>query len=256
MTFKDHRARKVKINSFHRWSTAWCIFAQAHLYYHPEDFYLLFCYHTLMVQHVSQYKFEACHKYDNAFRLIVQNERHLPWDKKTCYWTHEADHLRNKYLFNNPLPTCDHCKTPGHTVSQCKSKKHSDNSQNNTLFSTQPVPLMSQQFNQPPPSFSSSQQWRQPRNPYSFRAPHYASNNTQQQQFTFRAPNTNNNQRNSIPPNQKPCRRFNLGEDCYKPPCMFLHACKYCWATDHGISKPCPHLSGASSTAFIPSSGP
>ena len=78
LTHKDHKTKRTKVNSFHRWCSAWCIFAQAHLHFHPEDFFQLFSYHALMVQHVSQYKFEACYAYDNAFRIMIQSERHVP----------------------------------------------------------------------------------------------------------------------------------------------------------------------------------
>ena len=61
LTYKEHgNSKKLKINSFHRWSTAWCLFAQAHLHFYPGDYFNLFTYHSLMVQHVNQYKFEAC----------------------------------------------------------------------------------------------------------------------------------------------------------------------------------------------------
>ena len=252
MTHKDHRNRKVKINSFHRWCTAWCIFAQAHLYYHLEDYYQIFQYHMLMVQHVSQYTFEACYKYDTAFRLIIQNERNVPPHKRTCNWCTESDVLRNKYLFNNPISTCSYCKTPGHSVNQCKTKKNStiDNPLSNTLFASAPMPLMSAQI-QP---FAQYQQWR-PRNSqphHSFRAPN--SNNNQQQRFSFHAPqNTPRHRPGSVHPSQKPCRNFNGNQPCPKPPCNFLHACEHCGATDHGLTI-CPHLPGLSSSNFIPTS--
>ena len=106
VTHKDHRHSKSKINSFHRWSAAWTVFAQAHLHFHPEDYFVLFKYHALMVQHVQQYKFEACYNYDNACRLTIANETDITDpNSKSAHWHIESDTLRNRYLFNNPIPT-------------------------------------------------------------------------------------------------------------------------------------------------------
>ena len=41
---KDRSHKKVKIDSFQRWVTVWNIFNQAHLHYHPADYYNLFTY--------------------------------------------------------------------------------------------------------------------------------------------------------------------------------------------------------------------
>ena len=200
-----------------------------------------------MVQHVSQYKFEACYAYDNAFRLIIQSERNMPYERRTHKWHLESDQLRNKYLFNNPISICNYCKTPGHAESECKAKKH--NIVNKTQFAfpphiqTQPVPLMSQQFS---PRFS-------PNNASTFPASQFFK--PRNSQFSFRASqNANNNQESStsVHPSRKPCWRYNSGATCYKPPCMFLHACELCGKNGHGHYM-CPD---ATSTNFIPLSGP
>ena len=138
-------------------------------------------------------------------------------------------------------------KTPGHAESECKAKKHNIVNKNQFAFpphiQTQPVPLMSQQFS---PRFS-------PNNASTFPASQFFK--PRNSQFSFRASqNTNNSQESStsVHPSHKPYRRYNSGATCYKPPCMFLHACELCRKNGHGHFM-CPD---ATSTNFIPRSSP
>ena len=104
LTHKDNKLRKARVSSFHRWSVAYCIFAQAHLHFHPDDYFELFQYHAMMVQHVNMYKYEACYKYDRDFRLKIQAERSMPLNQRTVFWSRESNVIRNRHLINNPLP--------------------------------------------------------------------------------------------------------------------------------------------------------
>ena len=216
LRFKDNKNKKARVNSFHRWSTAWCVFAQAHLHFFPADYFELFMYHSNMVQFVNAYKYQACFEYDRDFRLRMQHERKAV--KKTVWWSRESEELRNKHLLNNPLPHCKHCKSPGHRDDQCRQKPH--NNSNETAHHSH-----GNQNN------NSYQQGRPPNN-----------NNFRPHQ------NNNTSQSRSMPPSKKYCFRFSDGTPCSKPHCMFLHACERCGDNRHGAHA-CPQFT---STNFIP----
>ena len=236
LTHKDHRLKKARVTSFHRWSTAWCLFSQAHLHYHPYDYFELFKYHAIMVQHVNKYKFEACFKYDRDFRLTIQSERNMPPLEKTCHWSRESEDLRNKHLINNPLPICEKCKTPGHSEKTCRVKtKDTDNTNSIASVLSQQILPYAQQLGQQyhsAPTTTTNQPWK-PNN------------------HNFRPSQQNNPSRGKTPPNKKYCWRYAQGTPCSKPPCMFLHSCEFC-GEKHG-SQFCNQNS---STNFIPLSGP
>ena len=233
--YEDNKKRKAKVSSFHKWSIAWCVFMQAHLHYHPNDFFKLFSYHALIVRYVNEYKYEAVFKYDRDFRLTLAGQKNATI--KTVFWDVECDHLRNKYLLNSPLPICDNCKNAGHTKNQCRKANNNNNNTSNATYAHQDPPL-----HPPQPLFSNAQQ-------NSFRA----SQNRQQQRFNNNNNNNNNNRgnnngRNRLPPWQKHCHRFDAGTNCDKPPCMFLHACKNCGDQNHATYQ-CQTIT---STNFIP----
>ena len=243
---KDKKT-KAKATSFHRWSTAWCIFAQAHLHFHPEDYFELFKYHSIMVQNVNRYKFEACYQYDRDFRLRIQHERNLPYEHRTVHWSRESDELRNLHLVNNPVPICENCNTPGHTVKLCRKNMNNYNNNNNNYNSNYNSNYNNKNNNQ-------NQQMNTPQNLQRFnqQSPFRGPQNFQQfnQQSSFRGPQNNSSRPKSTPPNQKYCFRFAQGAPCSKPPCMFLHMCERCGDLQHG-SLFCDKQT---STNFIPTS--
>ena len=225
---KDHKTRKLKVNTFHRWSTAWTIFAQAHLHFHPEDYFQLFMYHSHFVEHVNQYKYEACHRYDRDFRISISNQRKMDPKRRTCQWSEVNENLRIKYLSNSPLFKCDICKNPGHNAKQCKAKQ---NNTEDSFYYGSDAHNPSQT-----PQHTDNQQWR---NNSNFRG----SNNNRNQN---NRPDGNSNS-NNIPSHRKPCWRFNQNRHCNKPPCQFMHACERCGG-NHGSFQ----CRSQTSTNFIP----
>ena len=224
--------KKVKVNSFQRWCTAWCIFSQAHLHYHPSDYYELFMYFSKFVSCVNKFRFDACVLYDANFRMLLANERRLPPDQKTCHWQYMNEDLRVRYLSENGLTICEHCKTPGHYSSACRVKL--DEKANElphqlaaafkqhqvTFHNTSPSPNLTPKINQwskPSPTFRNSKP-----------TPPQPSDQT--------------------PAYKKHCWRFNNGSACAKPPCQFLHACERCNRRNHGAHS----CHARSSTNFIP----
>ena len=249
LTFKDNKLKKAKVNSFHRWSTAWCAFAQAHLHYHPQDYFALFKYHSLIVRYVNEYKYAAVFKYDRDFRLTLQSEKNSL--VQTCSWEYENDHLRNKYLLNNPLPICDHCETPGHMKHQCRAKNTNTNNNNNNNNSSTGFHSQDHTSAPPQPLFSYGQQQQfqsnrqgQSQQSSSFRG---SQQNRSRQQRSNNNNNNHNNNRRGVPPSQKYCFRYGRGEICI-PPCMFLHACENCGDPAHGAYQ-CQTIT---SSNFIP----
>jgi hypothetical protein len=236
---ENKSTKKVKVNSFQRWSSAWCIFAQAHLHYHPADYYGMFMYHSNFVNNVSKFRLEACLRYDSNFRLLMANQRRLPPDQQTCHWQTMNEDLRVRYLSENGLTFCDHCKAPGHYSSACRIKLDEKAKelpqQLAAAFKQHNVTL--QPLSSAPPTNSASpkfNQWLKPNN--------------------FRSPRTNqpHTPADQTPPHKKHCWRFNNGSNCAKPPCQFLHACEKCGRRNHGTHN----CHARTSTNFIPNTQP
>ena len=236
---KDNKARKVRVNTFQRWSTAWCIFSQAHLHYHPRDYYELFTYHATFVEFISEYKFEACFNYDRDFRLSIANQRNVDPKRRKAFWSVPSEKIRNRYLNNhNSLTKCEYCKGPGHYISNCSQKQKDESktlpAQLAAALSMTKTQLVQheQQASQQTSSQASQQTW--------------TNNNN-----SFRAPKNNQSSGGRIPASKKPCWRFQI-KPCHKPPCQFLHACENCGDTKHGSST----CYQTTSTNFIPLMGP
>ena len=222
LVHKDHKVKKAKVSSFHRWSVAWTIFAQAHLHYHPEDFFELFQYHAIMVQHINTYRYDACYRYDCDVRLKIQAESKMPLGRRTVFWGKECEAIRNRRLINHPLPVCDNCRTPGHHERTCRKKDGDKDEASSTQRN-------SQQSNN---NHNNNYRWQAP----------------QQPPFRANWKSGNNNKSGKVPPSQKPCWNFNHGVPCEKPQCMFLHVCHWCGDPRHKASA-CPDHT---STNFIP----
>ena len=226
---KDRSSKKVKINSFHRWVTCWNTFAQAHLHYHPSDFYKTFTYFTHMVTRFSQYKFEACLRYDREFRLLIANQRNLAPERRTVCWTRTSEEVRIRCLTGHELSMCAYCKAYGHLESNCRTKQEREGKS-----ITQQI-AAAFQYSQP-----------QPRN-QTFLAnrtgnTHNSNNTTQHQQQVY-APNKfrtlatkSNPQPQPSKPGHKFCRYFNRNNPCLRTPCQFLHACSSCGRSDHNLT--------------------
>ena len=235
---KEFTIKKVKVNSFHRWSACWMLFAQAHLHYHPEDYFRLFTYHAIMVDNFNTYRYDACVKYDRDFRLLAANQRKLAPERQSVSWTELNPTLKVKVLNGNELIKCDYCKGTGHHVSACRQKLE-DEAKNlprqiaaaiTEVFPRQ-QPTQQQQIN-PPPQQSYN----------TFRGQHSSIATTNHQSQGQPQPPV------KIPPHQKPCRRFNSNTPCAKPPCQFLHACSQCGLNNHNVTT----CYRNTSTNFIP----
>ena len=236
--YKENKNRKLKVNTFQRWSTAWCTFFQAHLHYHPQDYYNLSAYHALFVQHINQYKYEACFKYDRDFRITIANQRNMDPTRQTCHWTVVNELLRIRHLNNNPLIPCTFCLNPGHDVKSCRAKNAEE--ADKTLNITAVLQQATQQ------QTTSTQNFRQQQQNSGYNQNFRSNNNNNNS--NFRNSNQNNGRPNNIPPSQKHCNRFSENRYCDKSRCQFLHACQSCGSTQHGRDACKNHTS----TNFIP----
>ena len=237
---KDFAIRKAKINSYQRWSSCWMIFAQAHLHYHPEDYYLLFSYHAIMVENFNTYRYDACVKYDRNFRLSLANQRTLAPNRKTVHWTELNQAIKNWTLAGQELTRCDYCKGTGHTANNCRQKQEDEarNLPRQIAAAITEVFPHSNHYQQPPRP--------QQTNYSAFRGRQNSNNNNNNPNQQVQQSPTNPNA--VIPPHQKPCRRFNSNVPCAKPPCQFLHACSGCGLSNHNLTT----CYRSSSTNFIP----
>ena len=262
LSSKKNSVKKVVINSFPRWSSCFMIFAQAHLHYHPEDFFRLFQYHAIMIEIFNTYKAEACVKYDADTRMCIANQRKLPPERQTVFWTEINQPLKNRILSNCDLSKCDHCKGTGHHASNCHQKiEEESRSLPHQIAAaiTEVLPHRQQTYNQ---THNQTQQYNQQHIPnyQNFRNRQHQSgghtnasnsaSNYSNTNFNYAPTHTQTSQTNgnAIPAHQKPCRRFNSNTPCSKPPCQFLHACSQCGLSNHNITN----CFRTTSTNFIP----
>ena len=117
---KDKSAQKIEIDSFHRWVTCWNIFSQAHLHFHPADYYNLSTYFTQMVNFFGQYRLDACFRYDREFRLLMASQRHLEPERRSVCWTATSEYTRIRCISGRELTMCTYCKTYGHMELNCR----------------------------------------------------------------------------------------------------------------------------------------
>ena len=250
------KVTRVKVNTFHRWCTAWCNFSQAYLHFHPEEYHDLFMYHSNFVTLVCRFKYEACYNYDAAFRLSMANQKDLA--SKTCFWKSVNTELRDRYCSDNALSKCTYCKASGHYESSCsvKQKHKSETLPAQLAAALSTVQLVQQQ--QPSGSTaqytSQAQAWRNNNNSSNNNNNSNSNNNNNNNNNSFRPPKNNNksNGSSSVPASQKYCWRFDKNVYCAKPPCPFRHACQTCGSTAHGYY----HCYQTTSTNFLPVSGP
>ena len=240
LTQKDFAAKKARINSFPRWSSCFMLFAQAHLHYHPEDYFLLFTYHAIMIENFNNYHYDACVKYDRNVRLSMANQRNLAPERKTVHWNEINQPIKSFYLAGNELSRCSYCKGTGHHASACRQKQE-DEARN---LPRQIAAAMTEVFPHPhyqPPAPARHQQQHSTYG--AFRGRQSSSSNSynqQNQQSSF--------QSSPVPAQQKYCRRFNNNTPCAKPPCQFIHSCSACGLANHNLTS----CYRATSTNFIP----
>ena len=201
-------SKREKLGSYPKWSLAWHIFMQAHLYYHPHDFHNLFTYHKNLCNHINKYSIEACVKYDREFRLTMASEKGLPQEHRTLTWLDSVNQgLFLKHLAGTQVSTCNYCFARGHYEANCPEKREAEA--------------------------------RDPKN-----LPSQIATAVQQSLCDFRkSSNTTNNNNNntttipSVPPKEKFCFRFNQGVPCKQPPCQFGHFCSFCKTLSHPFSQ-------------------
>ena len=247
LKFDKDKVKNEKVDSFAKWMLAWNSFLQAHLHYHPEDYFLLFSYQKLFSQLVNKYRFDACASYDRYFRLSMANQQSLSADLRSVSWGSICEEYRAMYLIDNPLPHCFTCKSKGHFAQNCPDKKTSQNesgttptltlgSQNSFRRSrTQSFATSSGFQQQPQQQFQQQQQIRFPQ--FNAQPQQQQQQPVQQQQQQQRA-------------QVKPCFRFNGTGQCAKPPCQFLHICSICFRDTH----PAKDCYSQSSSQFRPGS--
>ena len=248
------KVTRVKVSTFHRWCTAWCIYSQAYLSFHPEEYHKLFMYHSNFVGLVHRYKYEACYNYDAAFRLSMANQKDSA--TKTCFWETVNTEIRDRFCSDNTLSKCTYCKASGHYESSCtlKQKHKSETLPAQLAAALTSVQLTQQQAPTPTTQHTSqTQPWNNNnnnnRNNNNNNNSYNRSNNNGNNNG-FRPPK--NNRSNSTPASQKFCWRFDKNIFCAKPPCQFRHACQTCGDTTHGYYS----CYQTTSTNFIPTSGP
>ena len=263
LSSKKNSIKKVVIDSFPRWSSCFMIFAQAHLHYHPEDFFRLFQYHAIMIEIFNTYKAEACVKYDADTRMCIANQRKLPPERQTVFWTEINQPLKNRILSNYDLSKCDHCKGTGHHANNCRRKIEEESRSLPRQIAaaiTEAFPQRHQTYNQTHNNQQYHNQQHIP-NYQNFRNRQHQSGghanasssspnntNTNFSYGTAQVQTSQSNNSNAIPAHQKPCRRFNSNTPCSKPPCQFLHACSQCGLSNHNITN----CFRTTSTNFIP----
>ena len=247
---KDSKSRKVKVNTFQRWSTAWVAFSQAHLHYHPEDYYELFSYHASFVEFVGDYKFAACFAYDRDFRLNIANQRNVV--NRKHFWSTPNEKLRTRHLSNNGLTKCSYCKGSGHFESGCTHKQKDESETLPAQLAAALTMTKSQLMQQQQPSRGASSHPHQQTWSNNNSNNNNNNNNNYNNNNNFRPPRNSQPTGGRIPPAQKPCWYFQAGRNCRKPPCQFLHTCEKCGSPQHGGNVCDRHTS----TNFIPLSGP
>ena len=98
---------------------------QTMLCFKPGTFFELCKYLEHFCEFTSQYKFEACYRYDIDFRLKIAAARTVAPATKTVQWSSIAPQFVNRYLTRNAmLPVCDSCQCTRHTENFCPVKKH------------------------------------------------------------------------------------------------------------------------------------
>ena len=202
------RQHQPKAKDFHSWLTAWNIYLQAMIVYHPHLVSQLIHYQATITRFVTQYSFTAVLTYDRLFRYSIANKQLARWDVVD-------DNLFNLYLRGAPPATttargsCYTCHGVGHFSSTCP-QRGSTSIASATTTSGQP-PFRAPQ--PPPPPFHGTQH--------------------QHRHSTTAA---------ATPWEQRVCFFYNKRGRCDKQTCQFMHRCQLCTGPHAAVA--CPRKPG------------
>ena len=107
---------RPKITDFTTWLSAWNIYLQAMVVYHPHLCSQLVSYQTTITRFSTQYSMTAVLTYDRLFRYYISNKQLVRWDAIN-------DNLFNLYVRCAPKTLCYTCRSYGHISSNCPQQK-------------------------------------------------------------------------------------------------------------------------------------
>lgn len=118
-----------KISTFDNWLEAWNIFIRSMVNFHPHLAAELLAYQESFCSLNRSYAFQACYRYDIAFRMNIARNHFLSWARLDEY-------AFNKFLrCSPPAPAtsqyhCYRCRSTGHFAANCPYQLNSAPKQN------------------------------------------------------------------------------------------------------------------------------
>ena len=130
-----------KITNFVSWMEAWNVFIRAMVHFHPVLAPDLLAYQESFGALCRSYNFQACYRYDIAFRMNVARNEFLLWSRLDEYAFNRFLRCTPQNLQNQSL-TCFRCHTSGHFAADCpKSEDLNHQSYENRFFRAQQSPF-------------------------------------------------------------------------------------------------------------------
>ena len=126
------RRSTQKISTFDNWLEAWNIFIRSMVHFHPNLAPELLAYQESFCYLNRSYAFQACYRYDIAFRMNIARNHFLSWARLDEY-------AFNKFLRCAPPPPpvpaasqyhCYRCRSTGHFAANCPYQLSSAPKQN------------------------------------------------------------------------------------------------------------------------------
>ena len=123
------RRSTQKISTFDNWLEAWNIFIRSMVHFHPHLAPELLAYQESFCSLNRSYAFQACYRYDVAFRMNIARNHFLSWARLDEY-------AFNKFLrCAPPVPAtsqyhCYRCRSVGHFAANCPYQLNSAPKQN------------------------------------------------------------------------------------------------------------------------------